>query len=310
MNTKQRHVGRFAVRLLFAAAMLVSTGVLHAADYCCLCKGETKGKTIGTSNRAIAVGQCSLECGNYTNVSSGKCAEPPPAAVPAPAAPQPETPAPATSAAPEAAPAASSASRDFVSVAPTAKVLADDGRIRVIDFQPKAGTKLPMHSHPTTVVYLIEGGSTRFTLEDGRTIEGAGQTGDVLINAPVTHSQEHVTASHAIQIEIAESAKFEAPGPSIDLVSLAPDHCKLLKENDRVRVYDYTARKGDSVAMHYHPAHVVYLIKAGKTQFMLQDGSTPKPGELKDGTALINPPVTHAQVHLEDVHAIIVELKR
>jgi hypothetical protein len=65
-----------------------------------------------------------------------------------------------------------------------------------------------------------------------------------------------------------------------------------------------------SVAMHYHLTHVVYLIKAGKTQFMLQDGSTPKPGESKDGTALINPPVTHAQVHLEDVRAIIVELKR
>ena len=36
-----------------------------------------------------------------TNVSSGKCAEPPPAAAPAPAAPQPETPAPAASTAPE-----------------------------------------------------------------------------------------------------------------------------------------------------------------------------------------------------------------
>jgi hypothetical protein len=33
--------------------------------------------------------------------------------------------------------------QDFVSVAPGAKILADDGRIRVIDFQPRAGTKLP-----------------------------------------------------------------------------------------------------------------------------------------------------------------------
>jgi quercetin dioxygenase-like cupin family protein len=310
MNPKQRNVVGSAVRVLVAVGLLASAGVLHAADYCCLCKGETKGKTIGSSNRAIAIGQCTLECGNYTNVSSGKCAEPPPAAVPAPVTPQPGTPAPTTSAAPEAAPAAASISRDFVSVAPTAKVLADDGRIRVIDFQPKAGTKLPMHSHPTMVVYVIEGGSTRFTLEDGRTIEGAGKAGDVLINAPVTHSQEHITASHAILIEIADGAKFDAPGPAIDLISLAPDHAKLLKENDRVRVYEYTASKGDSVAMHYHPTHVVYLINAGKTQFMLQDGSTPKPGEPKDGTAVINPPVTHAQVHLEDVRAIIVELKR
>jgi hypothetical protein len=31
---------------------------------------------------------------------------------------------------------------------------------------------------------------------------------------------------------------------------------------------------------------------------------------VKDGEALINPPVTHAQEHLEDVRAIIVELKQ
>jgi quercetin dioxygenase-like cupin family protein len=200
--------------------------------------------------------------------------------------------------------------QDFVSVAPTARVLADDGRIRVIDFQPKAGTKLPIHSHPTMVVYLIKGGATRFTLEDGRTIDSTAQAGDVLIIAPVTHSQEHITASHAILIEIAEDSKFEAPAAATDLISLAPEHCKLLKENDRLRVYDYSAKQGDQVAMHSHPAHVVYLIKAGKTQFTLQDGSRPRPAQLKDGDALINPPVTHSQEHLEDVRAIIVELKR
>jgi len=199
---------------------------------------------------------------------------------------------------------------DFVAAAPGAKVLANDGRIRVIDFQPAAGTKLSMHAHPTMVVYLLKGGTTRFTLEDGRTIEGSSEAGAVLINGPVTHSQEHVTASHAILIEIDDRSNFESPAPATDLLPLEPEHCKLLKENDRVRVYEYTAKKGDTVAMHSHPAHVVYLVKAGKTQFTLLDGSMPKPGDLKDGMALINPPVTHSQVHLEDVRALIVELKR
>lgn len=40
----------------------------------------------------MAVGQCSLECGGFTNVSSGKCASPP-AAVTAPAAAAPPAPA-------------------------------------------------------------------------------------------------------------------------------------------------------------------------------------------------------------------------
>jgi len=312
MNPKQQRLNVSTVRMLVAAGLLAAAGAVHAADYCCVCKGKTVGKTINASSHGVAVGQCILACGNFADVASGKCPEPAPAATPAPtpaAAPTP-APAPTPAATSAPAPAASYAPKDFVSVAPTAKVLADDGRIRVIDFQPAAGTKLPMHAHPTMVVYLLQGGSTRFTLEDGRTIEGTAQTGDVLINPPVTHAQEHITASHAILIEIADASEFDAPAPATDLVSLAPDHCKLLKENDRLRVYEYTAKKGDSVGMHSHPPHVVYLIKAGKTQFMLQDGSTPKPGELKDGAALINPSVTHAQVHLEDVRAIIVELKQ
>jgi beta-alanine degradation protein BauB len=311
MNPRLERIYKSALRVLVAMGLLASAGV-HAADYCCLCKGQTAGKTISASSHAIAVGQCTVACGFQNSLAAGKCAEPAPAATPAPTPAATPTPAAApTPAAPATpAPATAYAPKDFVSVAPTAKVLADDGRIRVVDFQPVAGTKLPMHAHPTMVVYLLQGGTTRFTLEDGRTIESTAQTGDVFINAPVTHSQEHITPSHAILIEIAEASEFEAPAPATDLVSLAPDHCKLLKENDRLRVYEYTAKKGDSVAMHSHPAHVVYLIKAGKTQFMLQDGGTPKPGDVKDGAALINPPVTHAQVHLEDVRAIIVELKQ
>lgn len=285
-------------RALIAALLAGCAGLASAEEYCCKCKGQAAGKTINASSRLLAFNQCSQSCRSPTTPVAGKCAEPAPAAAPAPTA----------SAAGIAA--ASDTPRDFVSVAPTAKVLADDGRIRVIDFQPVAGTKLPMHAHPTMVVYLLKGGTTRFTLQDGRTVEGSSEAGTVLINAPVTHSQEHVTASHAILIEIDDRSNFQSPAPATDLLPLAPDHCKLLKENDRVRVYEYTAKKGDTVAMHSHPAHVVYLLKAGKTQFTLLDGSTPKPADLKDGMALINPPVTHSQVHLEDVRALIVELKQ
>lgn len=307
MNSKQHRTHGSMVRALTAIPLLVCTGMLYAADYCCVCKGETKGQTISSMNRTMAAGQCSLECGTYANVSSGKCAEPPAAATPAPPTAQPTPAAPPTPTATAVAPAVA---RDFVAVAPGARVLADDGRIRVIDFQPTAGTKVPLHAHPLTVVYLLEGGTTRFTTQDGRWYESVGRTGEAFISTPDPHSQEHKTASHAILIEIADAQASEVPDPLTDLTSLAPGHARVLNENDRVRVYEYRAMKGDAVGMHSHPTHVVYLIKAGKTQFVLPDGSTPKPAASKDGTALINPPVTHAQVHLEDVHAIIVELKR
>ena len=297
MTSNNQELLGVATRTVVAMLLAGFAGLASAADYCCKCKDQAAGQTISVGGPLEAGTQCTRDCGAITAPTPGKCVAPPAAVAPAPAAPATRT-------------AASSATLDFVAAAPGAKVLANDGRIRVIDFQPAAGTKLSMHAHPTMVVYLLKGGTTRFTLEDGRTIEGSSEAGAVLINGPVTHSQEHVTASHAILIEIDDRSNFESPAPATDLLPLEPEHCKLLKENDRVRVYEYTAKKGDTVAMHSHPAHVVYLVKAGKTQFTLLDGSMPKPGDLKDGMALINPPVTHSQVHLEDVRALIVELKR
>jgi quercetin dioxygenase-like cupin family protein len=206
------------------------------------------------------------------------------------------------------APAAFAA--DFMAVAPRAKLLKEEGGIRVIEFQAKAGDKLPMHTHPLMVVYILQAGKTKFTLEDGKTRESSASTGEVLIRPPETHSQEHLTDSHAILVEITEGAGAKAPEGQKDLFAVGASHVKLLKENDKVRVYEYTAKKGDKVGMHSHPTHVVYLLKAGKTQFTLADGSKPKPGDVKTGDALINPPVAHSQEHLEDVRGILIELKK
>ena len=90
-----------ARRIIPALAGLATLALLcrpissvQAAEYCCTCKGQTTGKTIDAGSRALAIGQCSLACSGYTNVTSGKCAAPPPAPVAAP------TEAPAPSAAP------------------------------------------------------------------------------------------------------------------------------------------------------------------------------------------------------------------
>jgi len=72
--------------LIGAVLLYGSISALQAAEYCCTCKGQTAGKTIDAS-RAQAIGQCSLECGGFTNVASGKCAAPPPAATATPAPP-------------------------------------------------------------------------------------------------------------------------------------------------------------------------------------------------------------------------------
>jgi len=114
----------------------------------------------------------------------------------------------------------------------------------------------------------------------------------------------------AIQMLVAGSVWLCSSAFAADLVSVAPNQAKVLKEDDQVRVIEYKSKKGDKTPMHSHPKHVVYIINVGKTQFTLEDGSKPKPGNAKDGDVLILPPITHSQETLEDVHTIVIELKQ
>ena len=93
-----------------------------------------------------------------------------------------------------------------------------------------------------------------------------------------------------------------------DVCSVAPKNCKVLKETDKIRVIEYTAKKGDNIGMHSHPTMVVYIMEAGKTKFSLEDGTT-KVTACTVGDVLINPPVTHSQEHLSNVRALLVEIK-
>jgi quercetin dioxygenase-like cupin family protein len=60
--------------------------------------------------------------------------------------------------------------------------------------------------------------------------------------------------------------------------------------------------------MHSHPASVVYVIKGGRVKYTLPDGNVTIT-TLKTGAVLLRPPVTHADEALDDVEAILIEIK-
>jgi quercetin dioxygenase-like cupin family protein len=105
----------------------------------------------------------------------------------------------------------------------------------------------------------------------------------------------------------AVSSAFAAEYP--DGCTAAPKNCKILKEDDTFRVIDYTAKTGDKVGMHSHPAHVIYVLQGGKTKFTMPDGTT-KEIDSKPGDVMVNPPTVHASEHESDIHVIIVERKK
>jgi beta-alanine degradation protein BauB len=94
-----------------------------------------------------------------------------------------------------------------------------------------------------------------------------------------------------------------------DAMQYGLKHLTVLAEDQKVRVLRYAPHKGDKTPIHSHPAAVVYVLKGGRVKYTLPDGST-KISELKTGEALIRPPVTHADEALDDVEAILIEIKQ
>jgi len=94
-----------------------------------------------------------------------------------------------------------------------------------------------------------------------------------------------------------------------DAMKYGVKHLTVLAEDQKVRVLRYAPSKGDKTPMHSHPSAVVYVIKGGRVKYAFPDGTT-KIAELKTGEAVIRPPVTHADEALDDVEAILVEIKQ
>lgn len=82
------------------------------------------------------------------------------------------------------------------------KVMAEDDKVRVLQYKPEPGDKTPAHSHPANVVYVVKGGRVKFTLDDGSTRVVELKTGDVLLRPAVTHSDEAIDSVEALLIEL------------------------------------------------------------------------------------------------------------
>lgn len=99
---------------------------------------------------------------------------------------------------------------------------------------------------------------------------------------------------------------MKGPDPKV----VAGNVYKVLMENERVRVFDVHFKPGDKTPMHWHPDHVAYVLKGGKLNLKLGDGTTNEL-DIPAGQVLFLESQSHEAVNIgnTDVHAIIVELK-
>jgi quercetin dioxygenase-like cupin family protein len=96
---------------------------------------------------------------------------------------------------------------------------------------------------------------------------------------------------------------------SLDPVVTNPDHYKVVFENDRVRVLEYTDQPGDRTTPHEHPDSVMYTLSSFRRR--LASGNLQRDVELAAGTTNWLPAQQHSGENIGDTptHVVFVELK-
>ena len=96
-----------------------------------------------------------------------------------------------------------------------------------------------------------------------------------------------------------------------DMVKVAPKNCKLLLDNERVRVVRVVLKPGDKLEMHSHPATIVYSLTSGKVKYIMPDGKTEE-REIKAGTTRWSESETHSTENTgtTESRALVIELKK
>lgn len=79
----------------------------------------------------------------------------------------------------------------------------ENARVRVLEATLKPGDKEKLHSHPTSLIYVIEGGKFRNHAADGTVTDGEFKTGDVIYRDPTTHWAEN-TGKTTLHLEVIE----------------------------------------------------------------------------------------------------------
>lgn len=89
------------------------------------------------------------------------------------------------------------------------KVLLENDRVRVLDFQLKKGAREDFHAHPAAITYVLAPFKIRFTFPDGSTQIREAKAGEVFYGDALIHASENIgeTDAHGLLIEMKSGAK-------------------------------------------------------------------------------------------------------
>jgi len=96
-----------------------------------------------------------------------------------------------------------------------------------------------------------------------------------------------------------------------DMVKVAPKNCKVLLDNDRVRVIRVVTKPGEKLEKHSHPDYIIYALTPGKRKFTSADGKREERA-LKAGQTVWSDAVTHTveNTGTTEDRTLVIELKK
>lgn len=86
----------------------------------------------------------------------------------------------------------------------TIRVTVDNDKVRVMEATLKPGVKEQLHSHPSSIVYVLTGGKVRSHTPDGKVSDATYTAGQTIYREPLTHWAENVgtTTIHLLVVEL------------------------------------------------------------------------------------------------------------
>lgn len=117
-------------------------------------------------------------------------------------------------------------------------------------------------------------------------------------------------AAKTLSLTIVALLLLAATALAQDPVPIYPDNYKVLLENDRVRVLEFSLKKGAKENFHQHPAAVTYVLAPFKIRFSFPDGTT-RIREAKAGDVFFGEAVVHSPENIgeTDARGILIEMK-
>jgi quercetin dioxygenase-like cupin family protein len=89
--------------------------------------------------------------------------------------------------------AARGKAQDVTKISPDYKVEFENDQVRILRVKRAAHSKVPMHSHPDSVLMMITSNDQKITTPDGKVVEAHLKAGEVVFRNAVTHMEESIS---------------------------------------------------------------------------------------------------------------------